>query len=258
MSFGPALLIGGLGLAVAWRRRWRACLPFAAVLPVAWWFYFYVDIRDHQDVYVGWRVGHLTFMALIPFMGLACLAVRESRRGWRLAGGALIAVAVGLGLPTTVVDAFNTQDIVLQPPPGGWNHSEFLSPDEQAGLAWLRQHTAPSAVVQVDTESRGDAMWAYIPAFAERRMAAGLPISMVPLRKYQVAAHRIHWLFDVDSADSAYELAERFKIDYLVVGPPERHAHPGIEQRWNGAPELLAPAFHNDTLTIYEVRHHRL
>lgn len=122
----------------------------------------------------------------------------------------------------------------------------------------MREHTPPNAVVQVDTEARGDAMWAYLPAFAERRMAAGLPISMVPLRKHRAGAHWIHWLFDVDRVESAYELAERFKIDYLVVGPPERRAHPGLEQRWTGAPTLLAPAFHNDTLTIYEVRHHRL
>ncbi len=254
MSFGPAVIMGSLGAAAAWRRRLRDLLPFAAVLPVVWWFYFYVDIRDHQDVYVGWRVGHFTFMALIPFIGVAFLAVREWRGAARVAGAAVLAVSVLVGLPTTIVDAFNTQDVVLAVPEGGWNHSEFISRGEQDGLQWLRQHTPADAVVQVDTQTRAEGMWALIPAFAERRMAVGLPLSMVPLKKYQVGAHRIHWLYHVDSAATAYELAVRFGIDYLVVGPPERLAHPGIEARLGATPDLLPLVFHNDALSIFGVR----
>ena len=254
MSFGPAVIMGSLGAAAAWQRRLRDLLPFAAVLPVVWWFYFYVDIRDHQDVYVGWRVGHLTFMALIPFIGVAFLAVRAWRGAARVAGAAVLAVAVLLGLPTTIVDAFNTQDVVLDVPEGGWNHSEFISRNEQDGLQWLREHTSSDAVVQVDTQTRAANMWAFIPAFAERRMAVGLPLSMVPLEKYQVGAGRIHRLYHTDSATKAYELAVRFGIDYLVVGPPERLAHHGIEARWGTTPDLLPLVFRNDALSIFRVR----
>lgn len=255
MSVGPALLVGLPGLVVAVRHRLAALLPFATMLPVAWWFYFFIDIRDHQNVYVGWRVGHLTFLALVPFNAVTFVWVARQEGGIRRLAQAVIAVAMLLGVPTTVIDAFNTQDIRLHVPDPGLNHAEFITAAEADGLAWLRERTAADAVVQVDTEVRGDAMWAYIPAFAERRMAAGLPLSMVPLRKYIVGAHRIHWLYHVDSAASAYTLATRYGIDYLVVGAPERQANPGVERRWAAAPSLFVPVFHNDALDIFAVQH---
>lgn len=143
---------------------------------------------------------------------------------------------------------------MLDVPEGGWNHSEFISRNEQDGLQWLREHTSSDAVVQVDTQTRAANMWAFIPAFAERRMAVGLPLSMVPLKKYQVGAGRIHRLYHAESAATAYELAVRFGIDYLVVGPPERLAHHGIEARWGTTPDLLPLVFRNDALSIFRVR----
>ena len=46
----------------------------------------------------------------------------------------------------------------------------------------------PKAIFQVDPVPRDPEHWAYLPAFAERRMAVGIPISMVPLAKYQQAS----------------------------------------------------------------------
>lgn len=253
MSFGPALILGAAGMLVAWRRRIQDVWPFVAVLPVAWWFYFFVDIRDHQDVYVGWRVGHLTFMALIPFMGLAFFGVSQLRGLARVAGGAALALTVAMALPTVVIDAFNTQDIVPNGLGPAWRRTETISPPELEGLAWLRTHTDVRAVVQVDTVARGEVMWAYIPAFAERRMAVGVPLSMVPLQKYQEGAVQVTWLYDAPNPADALTLADRFGIDYLVVGPPERAAHPGVEARWASVSGVMPLVFHNDTLSIYEV-----
>ncbi|MBL8135151.1 MAG: hypothetical protein JNL48_00895 [Acidobacteria bacterium] len=255
MSAGPALLLGAAGALVGWRRRTGELWPFLAVVPVAMAFYFFVDIRDHQDVYVGWRVGHLTFLALVPFMGLAWAGAAALRGGRRAAGLAGLALVVVVALPTVAIDVFNTQDIVPNGMGRAWKRTEVLTPAELEGLTWLREHTAPRAIVQVDTAARGEEMWACIPAFAERRMAVGLPLSMVPLRKYQAGAARVQWLYHVESAHAAHELAERFGIDYLVVGPPERAAHPGVEARWNAAADELPVVFHNAALSIYRVRH---
>ncbi|MEP7118308.1 MAG: hypothetical protein ABI880_12045 [Acidobacteriota bacterium] len=255
MSFGPALILGATGIWVAWRRRVSDTWPFLAVLPVVAWFYFYVDIRDHENVYVGWRVGHLTFMALIPLMGLAFVGARQAagRARWWFGGG--LAVVVVLAVPTVAIDAFNTQDVVPNGMGRAWLRTEVISPAEWEGLQWLRLHTAPAAVVQVDTIAREGVMWAYIPAFAERRMGVGVPISMVPLRKYQEGSKRVVWMYDVADARSAYALADRVGLDYLVVGDPERRAHPGVEARWALQPELLKLAFHNQAMSIYEVQH---
>ena len=254
MSFGPALLLGVAGVYVAWRRRAADVWPFLMVLPVAAWFYFFVDVRDHQGVYVGWRVGHLTFMALVPVVGLAFAGLGDVR-GWRrrLAAGG-VALVTALALPTTAIDAFSTQDIEPNGMGPAWKRTEVLSPAEQEGLQWLRTRTPTTAVVQVDTMARGAEMWAYIPAFAERRMGVGVPLSMVPLRKYEEGSRRVQWMYEND-ADSACALADRVGIDYVVVGEPERKAHPGVDTRWRARPDRLALAFQNPALSIYKVVH---
>ena len=52
-------------------------------------------------------------------------------------------------------------------------------------------------------------------------MAAGLPISMVPLAKYQQASAEIRTIYDEEPL-YAYEHAVRAGINYVIVGPPER------------------------------------
>jgi hypothetical protein len=246
ISAGPALLLGSAGLLVAYRRRAAGVLPLVAILTVSTWFYFYVDVRDHEDVYVGWRVGHLAFIALVPVIALLFTSVR------RAAALAAIAVVVVLAVPTVAIDIFNTQDLEPGGIPG--HRIEVLTAPEVEALAWLKAHTSPNAVVQVDTLARGDVMWAYIPAFAERRMGAGVPISMVPLLKYQEASRRVTWMYDVADAQSSYELAARVGINYIVVGPPERQAHPGVEERFAKVPAMLPQVFHNSLLSVYQVK----
>jgi uncharacterized membrane protein len=85
-------------------------------------------------------------------------------------------------------------------------------------------------------------------------MGVGLPISMVPLLKYQEGSHAVQWMYDVVSPGAAHEMAARVGIDYIVVGEPERRAHPGIDARFAEVPDLLPQVFHNDALSVYAVR----
>jgi hypothetical protein len=258
MSAGPILLLGGVGVVTALRQRLTNAMPFVATLLAGAWCYFYVDIRDHQDVYVGWRVGHLYFMALIPFVGLAVLNIARQPTRWRRGLGAVAAtLVVATALPTFAIDFYNTQDIVQREMGPGFRWVQILSPDEWAGLTWIREHTPREAVVQVDAFARDSDTWAYIPAFAERRMGVGLPISMVPLLKYQEGSRAVQWMYDVESPDATHEMAARVGIDYIVVGEPERRAHPGVEARFRTAPDLLPEVFHNDALSVYAVRRAR-
>ncbi|MGD9903699.1 MAG: hypothetical protein AB7U83_09520 [Vicinamibacterales bacterium] len=258
MSAGPILLLGLAGLVAAVRHRRSDVWPFAAAIVTGAWFYVYVDVRDHQDVYVGWRVGHLVFMALIPCVGVAAAAVAAlpTRLG-RSLGLTAAAVAVAVALPTVAIDFYNTQDIVQREMGPGFRWVQILSPAEWDGLMWLRDHTPAEAVVQVDAYARDADTWAYIPAFAERRMGVGLPISMVPLLKYQEGSRVVQWMYDVDDATSTFSTAARVGIDYIVVGDPERRAHPGVEARFARQPDLLPLVFHNDALSIYQVHRRR-
>jgi hypothetical protein len=257
LSLGPVLLLGAAGGVIAARRRLTDAWAMAAMVVVGAWFYFYVDIRDHQDVYVGWRVGHLVFMAVVPLVGLAFSELATLRLPRRLLAIGVIALVLLPAVPMVAIDLYNTQDIALRDMGPGFRWVQILSHDEWDGLMWIRDHTPSNAVVQVDAYARDSDTWAYIPAFAERRMGVGLPISMVPLLKYQEGSRAVQWMYDVTSPGTVHEMAARVGIDYIVVGEPERRAHPGVEARFANAPDLLPQVFHNDALSVYAVRRAR-
>ena len=65
---------------------------------------------------------------------------------------------------------------------------------------------------------RGREHWTLIPSFAGRRMAAGLPISLLPLPEYLATSELVQHAFrDHQMPDEASDLARRLRIDYLYV-----------------------------------------
>ena len=52
----------------------------------------------------------------------------------------------------------------------------------------------------------------------------------------------------------AYELAARVGVDFILVGAPEREAHPGVEDRYASIGERLVEVFRNPAMTIYAVQ----
>ena len=84
-------------------------------------------------------------------------------------------------------------------------------------------------------------------------MASGLPLSMIPLAKYEKANEEIRRLYQSTSADDAYAEATRHCIDYLVIGPPERNKYPQLEALLDAQQSHFVPAFRNGTLTVYYV-----
>jgi len=221
---------------------------------VSFVFYFFVDLRGHQYVYVGWRAGNLLFIA---FTVLSAYALQEIGRGTtsrRLAAAALFIVGAASAAPTFAIDLYNTQDIDnREESPGGLRWTLVLDRDEVEALAWIRALTPQDAVVQIDPFPRDAYTWAYIPAFAERRMAAGLPISMVPLEKYEKASQEVKTVFTAGTGQAAHQRAVELGIDYLFVGRPEREANPQLEDRLGQRPDLFQPVFRNNTISIYFV-----
>ena len=253
LSFGPLLLLSIVGAAIALWHRETALAGVGAIIVVSFVFYFFVDLRGHQYVYVGWRAGNLLFIA---FTVLSAYALQEIGRGTtsrRLAAAALFIVGAASAAPTFAIDLYNTQDIDnREESPGGLRWTLVLDRDEVEGLAWIRALTPPEAVVQIDPFPRGFT-WAYIPAFAERRMAAGLPISMVPLEKYEKASQEVKTVFTAGTGQAAHQRAVELGIDYLFVGRPEREANPQLEDRLGQRPDLFQPVFRNNTISIYFV-----
>ena len=142
------------------------------------------------------------------------------------AAGALLA-----GAPTTAIDVYNAQDVTnfSDSPIGPWTVA--VTADEQAGLDWLRTTTPPTAVVQMDPTARGRTTWSLIPSFAQRRMAAGLPISLLggtaPYTEYADKSTLVRSMYATESADEAWSIARSLRIDYVWVDQVERKAYPG-------------------------------
>jgi hypothetical protein len=253
LSSGPMLLLGGAGAWLAWWARRHDLSVFGALTLVCAFFYFFVDIRDHQNVYVGWRVGHLMFIGLGVLAGVLFEFLANFRRLVRALAWPAVSVVVAAALPTVVIDLYNTQDVNNREQGPGFAWTLVLSHDELDAFAWIKNDTRNDAVFQVDPIARDSNTWAYIPAFAERRMGVGLPISMVPLDKYRTGAKQVQWLFDAQDPASVRAYAVRHHIDYVLIGPPERQAHPGVEARLDREPALLPLVFRNPTVSIYQV-----
>jgi hypothetical protein len=252
LSFGPVLLLCLAALPTLRNER-RGLGIFGALTASCLIFYFFVNVRDHQDVYVGWRVGHFMFMAAAVVIAILFERLRQAPPALQPIGWGAVAIIFLMGLPTTVIDVYNTQDITNfnEAAVGPWTMR--LRPDDLQVFDWLKHNTDQAAIVQVDPVPRDPSSWAYLPAFGERRMAAGLPISMIPLAKYQEASHAVRQLFD-EPPLLAYERAVRAGINYIIVGPPERSVHDGVEARFSSVPEIMPLVFRNGTISIYEVR----
>ena len=251
LSFGPVLLLCLAALPALGRER-RGLGIFASLAASCVVFYFFINVRDHQDVYVGWRVGHLLFMAATVVIAVLFERLQAAPSQFRPVAWIAVAIIGLMGLPTTVIDVYNTQDITnfAEAPAGPWTLR--LTPDDLQVFDWLKHNTESTAIVQVDPVPRDPSSWAYMPAFGERRMAAGLPISMIPLAKYQEASHEVRQIFD-EPPLFAYERAVRAGINYIIVGPPERQVHEGVEARFNSVPDLFPLVFRNGSITIYAV-----
>lgn len=254
LSFGPITLISAIAAGVMLGRGDTRGWLFVALWVTCAAFYFYVDVRDHQDVYVGWRAGHLWFIASAPLAAMAFTWLSGLAPRRRFGMITLVAVAVLAAIPTTGIDIYNTQDIYNWAQGPGFSWTLLISSAEQEAFAWIRANTAPGAVFQLDAWERGADGWATMAAFAERRLAVGLPISMVPLQKYEEGSRRAAWIFDHEDVDAVHALAARNGVEYLFVGGPERRRHPGVQERFDAASGYFQPVFRNDEVTIYRVR----
>jgi hypothetical protein len=253
LSFGPMLIVGAAGAFFGLANRAGRLVAVGCLAVSALVFYFFVDVPTVGG-WVGWRTGHLLLMA---FAALGGYAIQELWRGGRLKRvlvAAVLAVLAAAAAPTVAIDIYNAQDVTNRHFGPGFPWTLVLTRDELDAFEWLKRATSPDARVQMDVVQRAAASWAYLPAFAERRMTAGLPISMVPLPKYRDTSARIrNEVFHAASADAAWRAARALRIDYLFIGPPERRSNPQIDALLDGAPWFFRPVFRNETITIYAV-----
>jgi len=252
LSFGPLLFAGAASL-----MRWRWLLAEgtapAALTVASFGFYFFTNVPDSGNVWVGWRSGHLLLIAFAA-MGAATLSAAWRARRLRLLLAITVALVLVLAVPTVAIDVYNAQDITNRGDVAGFPWTLIITPDEREALEWIRRETPEHAVVQLEPWVRGPAHWAYMPAFGERRMIAGLPISMTPRKPYQDASDQVYGeIFRARTADEAYRMARFLGIDYLALGIPERRAYREGIAHMVARPDLFARVFRNDEMTVFRV-----
>ena len=248
LSLGPAIAAACAGLAPSRRNLAPAVLALLSLLLM-----HFVRL-DVDQSWVGFRAGQM-FLVAAPALIAGGLA--SAGRRWRIAV-AIAVVAVLAGVPTTLIDTYNAQDITnfSESPNGPWTVT--ITPEESQGLEWLRRVTPASAVVQMDPLARERSTWSLIPSFAHRRMAAGRPISLLGGTEngseYGERSMRVKRMYETSSAPEAWDIARALRIEYIWVDRVERAAYPAGVTKFDTAPDLFLPLFQNAEVRIYRVR----
>jgi uncharacterized membrane protein len=95
--------------------------------------------------------------------------------------------------------------------------------------------------------------WTLIPSFAGRRMATGLPISLLPHQEYTDTSAVVQTLYATDDAEEASALARRLRIDYLYVDGVDAAAYPAGTRKLDESRGLFELVFQSEDVRIYKV-----
>jgi uncharacterized membrane protein len=249
LTLGPALLLALTGLILAWRTPFRL-LPAAVALVLGIGMFYGITLTA-EPVWIGWRAGQI-MLVTIPALAAAGLASLWDR-GLRAAAVAIVAVVVIVGVPTTAIDLHNAQDIANLEMGPGFRWTVSVSPSSQAALAWIRERTPEDAVVQMSIKPRGRETWTLVPTFAERRLAAGQPISLLRIPEYEADSAEADTIFSTRTAAEAATIARGMRVDYIYVDRVEREAYGAAIDKFN-TPEYFELAFRDGDAAVYRVR----
>jgi uncharacterized membrane protein len=100
---------------------------------------------------------------------------------------------------------------------------------------------------------RGREHWTLIPSFAGRRMAAGLPISLLPQPEYAELSERVKTVFATVDEREASATARRLRIDYLYVDGADAQAYPEGVRKFDEHPTLFTRVFASGDVRVYRV-----
>ncbi|MBE3071982.1 MAG: hypothetical protein IMZ67_03320 [Acidobacteria bacterium] len=255
LSFGPALFLAPFGLRRFVRRHAPLALAFASLVALCALALGCFDIRGHENAYVSFRTAQLFYLVLAVLLANAV----DQARAWKRPVAVVFWVTLALGslatLPTVALDWYNARDTSnVEMNPGGFPWTVHVPPDDQQAVRWIQQHLPVAATVQMDAAARGRATWALVPAFAYRRMSAGVGLFEPNYARYDPFIARIHALYQTSSAEDAYAECLRLGINYLYVGDVERRVDgPGLT-KFAEHPDRFPLAFRLGSVEIYEVK----
>ena len=231
LSLGPGLAPAVVGVFAIRRAASPARFVPAGLLVLICLAVMHLVRLAVDDSWVGFRTGQIV-LATLPVFAAAAFALPSAAR--KIAGTVALA-AMLLGLPTTLVDLYNAQDITNRSQGPGFPWTEVLDYEHVEAVDWLKRATPPTAVVQLDPTSRGETTWTVIPSFGERRMATSLPRTLVDDPAYHERSARVRRLFATTDPREASTIAHELHIDYIWVDGPERRAYPEGVRKFEGS-----------------------
>jgi hypothetical protein len=249
LSLGPILVTGAAGLIAARALPFVPALPYAILAFLSLFLMYFVRLSVDQ-AWMAFRAGQMMIIALAA---LTARFIAASTAGpQRFVAAALVVLALICGAPTTIIDEYNAQDIHNRAMGPGFPWTIVVTPQQQGAYAWIREHTPTAAVVQMDARSRERSTWSNIPSLAERRMAGGLPISLLNIPEYAERSDRIRTMYSTSNSGEAENLARSLRLDYVYVDEVERRAYPnGI--RFDGS-QAFEKVFEDGPVAVFRVR----
>lgn len=246
LSLGPVLLpaLPGL-LGIRGPVAVRAAAAGAGGILVGLFLLYFVRISEAS--WVGFRAGQILLVS-IPVL----LALTFDRLPGRARTVAIVAI-LAVGLPTTAIDAWNTQDIWNRRQGPGFRWTLWTTRQQRQAFDWIKANTPEDAVVQMEPMVRGREHWTLIPSFAGRRMAAGIPISLLPIPEYDARSREVQTMFATPDAAAAQAIARQLGIDYVYVDQTDLAAYPEGVAKFDGTPDFQR-VFTSGEVRLYRVR----
>lgn len=249
LALGPVLGVAVAGFFAPHPVR-SALRPAFVALVVGLVMFYGVTLRV-EPIWIGWRAGQIILVTIPALVGAGVAAL--TRVGYPRTTLVVIAIAFSIGTPTTLIDWHNAQDVENLEEGPGFRWTVRVPPDSQAALTWIREHTPEDAVVQMSIEPRGRETWTLVPTFAERRLAAGEPISLLQIPEYAQDSARLDSIFSTPAADEAWKVARAFRVDYIYVDEVERRAFGAALEKF-GDPRYFGEVFRQGLAAVYQVR----
>jgi len=246
LSLGPLLVPVAFGLVFVPKRQFRPFVIASAGVLIGLFLLYFVRISEAS--WVGFRAGQVLLVSLPVLLAPILSALSGA------AHVALVALILIAGLPTTLVDTWNAQDIGNRRPGPGFRWTLWTTPQQQEAFAWIQRNTESTAIVQMEPIVRAREHWTLIPSFGGRRMAAGLPISLLPLPEYTERSERVRMLFATPDAQAAAKIARSLRIDYLYVDDTDVTAYPEGTRKFEEHPVLFERVFANPQVRVYRIR----
>lgn len=249
LSLGPILAIAAAAIIPSRSVTLRPLVPSMLAIGISLLAMYFVQLSVDTE-WVSFRTGHLVLVAAAG--PVAFFIARHWNAGRRRMALAAVALCLAAGLPTTLIDVYNARDIHNFEMGPGFPWTIVVTRQQQAAYRWLREHTPQNAVVQMDPTARERSTWSNIPSFAERRMAAGLPISLLSVPEYRERSDRVAQMYATGDAALAFEIARKLRIEYVYVDEVERAAHSGgiAFDDWR----YFQKVFEDSPVAIYRVR----